>query len=143
MVFNALQNTQFFTSNAQMALTPEQRHALRREGLETVQDLIDFKQDELKVAFRNTRTGIPGTPAILAVAAVPAVVQNGNVIQAAVPAIAGVPGIPAIHPVPIPARSTMRLLIASVAFHYYRDTGRSMTPANMHFNNVLRDFYVE
>ena len=126
-----------------MALTPEQRHALRREGLETVQDLIDFKQDELKVAFRNARTGIPGTPAILAVAAVPAVVQNGNVIQAAVPAIAGVPGIPAIHPVPIPARSTMRLLIASVAFHYYRDTGRSMTPANMHFNNVLRDFYVE
>ena len=143
MVFNALQNTHFFTSNAQMALTVEQRQALRREGLETVQDLIDFKEDELKVAFRNARTGIPGTPAIPAIPAVPAVVQDGNVVQAAVPAIAGVPGIPVINPVPIPARSTKRLLIASVAFHYYRDTGRAVTPINMHFNNVLREFYIE
>ena len=118
-----------------MALTDEQRQALRREGLETVQDLIDFKQDELKVAFR--------TPAIPAIPAVPAVVQDGNVVQAAVPAIAGVPGIPAINAVPIPARSTTRLLIASVAFHYYKDTGRAVTPINMHFNNVLRDFYIE
>ena len=120
MVFTANQNTQFFTSNAQMALTPDQRNALRRQALETVQDLVDFKQDELKVAFRNARTSLPGTPAIPAVPAVPAVMLDGNVIQAAVPAIADVPSIPAIHPVPILARSTMRLLIAAVAFHYYR-----------------------
>ena len=46
-------------------------------------------------------------------------------------------------PVPIPAKCTNRLLIASVAWNYYTDTGRQVTPANMHFNNVLRDFYVE
>ena len=46
-------------------------------------------------------------------------------------------------PVPIPARCTARKLIASVAWNYYRDTGRQPTPANMNFTNVLRDFDVE
>ena len=48
-----------------------------------------------------------------------------------------------IPPVSIPARPSSRLLIASVAWHYYTDTGRVVTPANMHFSNVLRDFHIE
>lgn len=143
MVFTANQNTLFFTSNAQIALTNEQRIALRREGLVSVQDLLDFQKEDLKVAFRNVRTGIPGSPATPAVAAIPAVVADGVVIQAEVPATPGTAAIPTVLPVPIPARSTSRLLIASVAYHYYRDTGRTITPVNMHFTNVLRDFNIE
>ena len=118
MIFNALQNTHYCTSITQKALITEQLQALRREGLETVQDLVAFKQDELKVAFRNARTRIPDTPAIPVVPAIPAVMQDGEGIQASVPAIAGAPGIAAINPVSIPARSTTRLFIASVVFHY-------------------------
>ena len=114
MVFTANQNTLFFTSNAQIALTNEQRIALRREGLVSVQDLLDFQKEDLKVAFRNVRTGIPGSPATPAVAAIPAVVADGVVIQAEVPATPGTAAIPTVLPVPIPARSTSRLLIASV-----------------------------
>ena len=114
MPFTALQLTHFFTSNQQMALTNVQREALSREGLTSVTDFVDFKEEELKVAFKNARAGIPGVP--------------------------GVPGIPSV---PIPARSITRLMIASVAYHYYVDTGRDVTNTNMHFTNVLRDFHVE
>ena len=137
MPFNALQLTHFFTSNTQMALTNAQREALSREGLSTVTDFVDFKEDELKVAFKNARAGIPGTPMV---PAIPAIMQDNNIAQAAVPAVPGVPGIPSL---PIPARSITRLLIASVAYHYYVDTGRAVTKTNMHFTNVSRDFHVE
>ena len=110
---------------------------LYQEGLASVADFIDFKEDELKAAFKNARTGIPGTPMI---PAIPAVMQGNNVAQAAVPAIAGIPRIPSV---PIPARSITHLLIASVAYHYYVDTGRAVTNTNMQFTNVLRDFHVE
>ena len=45
--------------------------------------------------------------------------------------------------VPIPAKSTMRLLVASTAYHYYTDTARDVTTVNMHYNNVLRAFKLE
>ena len=137
MPFTAAQLNHFFTSNLQMALTNEQREALGREGLSTVNDFDDFEEDQLRVAFKNARAGIPGTPTVQAI---PEVIQNGQVVQAAVPAIAGTPG---GQSVPIPAKCITRLLIASVAYHYYRDTGRAITPVNMHFSNVLRDFHVE
>ena len=137
MPFTAAQLTLFFTSGVQMALSAEQRQALQREGLEHVNDFEDFEEDQLKVAFKNARAGIPGTPTVQAI---PAVIQDGNVIQQAVPAIPGVQG---VQSVPIPAKSITRLLIASVAYHYYNDTGREVTSVNMHFTNVLRDFHVE
>ena len=46
-------------------------------------------------------------------------------------------------PVPIPARSTTRILIASVAWNYYHNTGREVTAANMNFTNVLYEFNIE
>ena len=137
MPFTAAQLTHFFTSNLQMALTNEQREALEREGLSTVNDFDDFEEDQLRVAFKNARAGIPGTPTIQAI---PEVIQNGQVVQAAVPAITGTSG---VQSVPIPAKCITRLLIASVAYHYYKDTGREITPTNMHFTNVLREFHIE
>ena len=87
-----------------MALSAEQRQALQREGLEHVNDFEDFEEDQLKVAFKNARAGIPGTPTVQAI---PAVIQDGNVIQQAVPAIPGVQG---VQSVPIPTKSIFRLL---------------------------------
>ena len=45
--------------------------------------------------------------------------------------------------VPIPAKSVTHLLLASTAFNYYTDTGRDITPQNMHYNNVIRGFKLE
>ena len=46
-------------------------------------------------------------------------------------------------PVPLSAKSSTRLLVASIAWHYYTDTGRGVTPTNMHFQNILRAFNIE
>ena len=138
MPFNNLQHTQFFTANVQMGLTTTQRVALAREGFINVSDFTDFKANALKVAFKNVRSGVPGIPMVPAVAAVTD--DNGDVVQAAIPAVPAVPG---IQSVPIPARSTTRLLVASVAYHYYVDTGREVTHAKMHYTNVLHEFNVE
>ena len=64
----------------------------------------------------------------------------GNVIAAAVPAIAPIQGIQASPP---PAKCASRILISSIAWNYYNDTGREATQNNMHFSNILRDFNVE
>ena len=121
-----------------MGLTTAQRLALAREGFINVSDFADFKANALKVACKNVRSGVPGIPMVPAVAAVTD--DNGDVVQAAIPAVPAVPG---IQSVPIPARSTTRLLVASVAYHYYVDTGREVTHAKMHYTNVLREFNVE
>ena len=71
-----------------MGLTIVHRIALRIEGLKSVEDFRDFKENEIKMAIKNVRRGIstvPGTPAIpeqrnvqgtithAAIAAVPAI----------------------------------------------------------------------
>ena len=135
MPFTAPQLTQFFTSGAQMALTASQRASLAAQGLTSVDDFADFGKDELDQAIRNMRTHIPG---VSAVAAVPAV--RGNNGSAAVAAI---PAVPAILPIVMPAKSTHRLLVAAIAYHYYTETSRAVTHTNMHYSNVLKSFYIE
>ncbi len=46
-------------------------------------------------------------------------------------------------PVSIPAKCTSRLLVASLAHNYYRETERAITAVNMHYNNVLKSFNLE
>ncbi len=46
-------------------------------------------------------------------------------------------------PIPIPAKSSSRLLIASKAYEYYTTIDRAPTPSNMHYSNVLKKFYIE
>ena len=132
VVFNLIQNTAFFTNGPQMNLTPEVRARLAQEGLATVNDLSDFKEEQLEQAYKNMRTSIPGSPAI------PAQLDGqGNILVAAVPAI------PPILPVLVSARAKRRLLIASAAFHYYESIRRDVTPQNMNYTLVLKDFYTE
>ena len=132
MVLTPLQLTSFFTVGTQMGLTAVQRNALAAQGLATTDDFADFGKDELKEALKNMRTSIPGIPAVVAVAAARGIAE-----------VAAVDAVPAIPPIVLPAKSTHRLEVASLAWHYYTDTSRTVTSTNMHYNNVLKDFYVE
>ena len=121
-----------------MGLIVIQREALASEGLSDITDFADFKENEIKMALKNVRQGIP------TVQGIPAIPERrssrGTIVQAAVPAVQPIQGVP---PVLIPARSASRLYVASTAYHYYVDTSREVTPQNMHYGNILRDFYVE
>ena len=131
MPFNG--NTAFFTNGTQMGLTVDQRTALAEQGLTIVDDFADFGKDELKEALRNMRTSIPGIPGTAAVIEP----VTGTEITPAVAAV------PPVLPVILPARCTQRLTVAAVAWHYYTDTDREVTAANMHYNNILKDFHLE
>ena len=138
MTLTALQRTNFFTAGVQMGLSGAQRTALANEGLVTEADFIDFKEDEIKTAFKNMRSSIPGVPGV---PGIPEQVNaEGNVILPAVPAIAPIPGYQAI---PIPARCASRILVASIAWNYYHETGRASSQNNMHFQSTLRNFKTE
>ena len=111
MTLTNAQRTNFFTVGVQMGLAGEQRIALSNEGLVNETDFIDFQDEELKIAFRNVRSGVPG---ISGVTAITEQVDNatGDVLVAAVPFVAA---ISAIRATPIPAKCASRLLTASIA----------------------------
>lgn len=132
MAFNAAQQEAFWINGPQMALPALVRIRLQEEGLVVVDDFEDFKEDQLNKAFKNLRSPIPGVPAVVD-PAIP-VGDPGHII---------VPAVPPVPPAIVSARSAQRLLVASVAYHYYRDTARTPTPANMNYTLVLREFYVE
>jgi hypothetical protein len=132
VVFTANQLTSFFTNGPQMSLEPAVRVRLGQEGLSTIEDFADFKESQLLDAFKNMRTSIPG------VAAIPAVRDANNVIIAA-----AIPAVPPIPPTLVSAKCSLRLKIASIAFHYYTSILRDITPVNMNYTQVLKDFYVE
>ena len=124
----------FFTNRPQMALTAPVRARLALEGLATIADFSDFKEDQLTDAFKNMRTSIPGVPGIPEQRD-PA---DNNIIL--VPAI---PAIPPIAPTLVSAKCGLRLKIASIAFHYYESIGRDIKATNMNYSNVLKDFFTE
>ena len=124
--FTPVQTTAFFENGPQMGLTNAERLRLQAEGLTTINDFQDFKEDQLEQAIKNLRTAIPGIPEVTDAA--------GNVVTAAVPPIL---------PCLISARCALRLKVASIAFHYYSDIDRVPTPQNMNYTGVLRGFYTE
>ena len=132
VVFNLIQNTSFFTNGPQLGLSENVRARLAQEGLATANDLADFKEEQLEQAYKNMRTAIPGVPGIAA-----QLDANGNVVVPAVPAIQPIP------PVLVSARCRLRLMVASIAYHYYDSIIRDQTPQNMNYSLVLKGFYSE
>ena len=124
--FTNAQLNAFFTNRPQMALPAAVRARLAQEGLATVDDFADFREAQLKQAYKNLRTAIPGVPAVTN--------PDGTIATAA---------IPAVQPCLVSARCALRLKVASIAFHYYQDVGRTPTPVNMNYTNVLKGFYVQ
>lgn len=132
MAFTQNQLDSFFSNNPQMALPANVRARLSGEGLTTIADFDDFKEDQFDAAIRNMHTAIPGTPGIPEVRD-----ANETVTRNAVPAI------PPILPCLVSAKCRLRLNTASVAYHYYVSIQRAFTPANMNYTLVLRNFKVE
>ena len=124
--FNNNQHDSFFLNGPQMALSAIERYRLSGQGLTEVEDFADFQKDQLDQAFKNLRVGIPGIPAVTG--------PDGTVL---------VPEVQAIQPCIISAKCSLRLRVASEAYHYYRSILRSRTPSNMNYTQVLRAFYVE
>ena len=56
MAFTAAQLTSFFETNPQMGLTRIARRRLAAEGLVNVDDLGDFKPDQIDEGIKNLRT---------------------------------------------------------------------------------------
>ena len=82
--------------------------------------------------------GITGTPRVESVATV--LNDDGNItLDPAIPDILAIIGVCSVA---IPAKSTLHLLLAFVAYYYYQDTVCAIALGNVHFNNVLRDFNV-
>jgi hypothetical protein len=132
VTFTNNETDSFFTNGPQMSLSNAVRARLATEGLTTVGDFSDFKEDQLDNAFRNMRTSIPGVPAI------PEIRDANNTIQQAL-----VPAIPAIPPTLVSAKCALRLKVASIAFHYYESIGRDINAPNMNYSAVLRNFHIE
>ena len=124
--------TPFWTDRDQMALSGAVRTRLEGEGLQIIADFADFKDDQLKQAFKNMRTSIPPTQGVAEV-----LDANGTVVF---PAIQPVPPMPGLN---VSAKCMLRLKVASLAYHYYVSIQRPFTVANMHYMNVLKGFYVE
>ena len=59
-LFTASQLTSFFTSPTQMGLSSAQKTRLAKEGLTTIEDFTDFKEDQLEQAVKNMRIAVPG-----------------------------------------------------------------------------------
>ena len=132
MLLTTTQVTSFFTHNTQMALMIVQRAALDAQGLATPSDFSDFGKEELESALKNMCTAIPG------VTEIPAIFDTNGIETTP-----EIPGIHAISPVIMLAKSTHCLEVALIAWYYYTDTGRNITNTNMHYNNVLKNFYIE
>ena len=133
MVFNALQNTAFFTNGPQMNLPAAICLRLQQEGLTVVEDFADFKEEQFEEAYKNMRTSIPGIPVVQ-----PVLDANRNV------QVAGIPAVPPIMPaLVVSARYRLCLGVPSTAIHYYTSIGHGPTSMNMNYTMVLKWFYTK
>ena len=86
MVFTETNNNNFFTNGPQMGLTAEHPRRLENEGLGSVDDFIDFKEDQIEKDIKNLKTAIPTVPAI------PQKLDDYDYVVVA--SVQGIPGIP-------------------------------------------------
>ena len=119
MVFTAAQTTNFFTDLDQMALDAATRGQLIIEGIATVADLSEYEEEEFKQVVKNLRNP-------------PDITDQENPGQLVrVPAFV------------LNAKSLKRLKVAADTARYYEAVGRDLTPANMHYTNVLSKFELQ
>ena len=134
IIFTNAESDTFFTNRPQMALSAQVRARLAMEGLATIADFSDFKEDQLTDAFKNMRTSIPGVPGIS---------EQRDPNDNTVILVQAIAAVPPIAPTLVSAKCGLRLKIASIAFHFYESIGRDIKATNMNYSNVLKDFYTE
>ena len=120
MVFTAAQRTAFFENNDQMGIPHATVMKLQEEGISRPDDLVDFDKDTIKQIADNLQCPAgripdptPGAPAGATILTPPFVFG---------------------------AKSVMRLTAVTKLVRYYTMVSRPLTPANMAWNTVMRNF---
>ena len=120
MVFTAAQRTAFFENNDQMGIPHATVVKLQEEGITHPDNLVDFDKDMIKQIADNLRRPagrIPDpTPGAHAGAMIPT------------------------PPFVFGAKSIMRLTVVTKLVRYYAMVGHPLTPVNMAWNMVMRNF---
>lgn len=123
MAFTNQQRLTFFTDNAQLAISINTIPALIQEGITHPEDLEEFEDDDFKLIIENLRKP-------------PGLMPDPNHNDANVPA----PLIPRPAYV-FGAKNAKRIKIAANAVRYYSEIDRVLSPENMHYTNVLKEFH--
>ena len=120
MVVTANQTTPFFTEPGQMALPVNTRLAIAQEGLEDLDDLVEFDGESLNQITKNLRS--PG-------GRVPDPDPNADV-GSMIPTPSVVFG----------AKSQLRIKAAFDIARYYETNGHALSVSNMRWNPVIKTF---
>lgn len=110
MVFTAAQLTTFFEDSNGLNLTPRTRTQLQNERITTIDDLGEFKNDDLDQVAKSLRS--PGAT----------VAVDGTITPTA--------------PFQLGAKSLMQMKSSAQAVRYYETISRELTPGNMSWNTV-------
>ena len=117
MVLTAAQVNAFFTDADQMGLAARTRNQLITEGIEFVEDLVDFSSDDWDQIVANCKR-----PPKIADA-------DGNLVEQE-----------AFH---LAAKSLHRLKVAAIAVEYYLATDRAITAAAIQWDTQLKNFEIQ
>jgi hypothetical protein len=124
MVITVAQNVAFFEDNDQMALARATFQRLIHEGIQTIDDLVDFDEESLKQVAENLRRPAGRIPD-------PTIgVAGGVAVGATIPC----------PPFAFGAKSHARLVVATELLKFYRAIGRDTTAAGMMWDRVMRNF---
>jgi hypothetical protein len=120
MVMTAAQTTAFFEDAAQMGIPNVTVVQLQREGIVSIDDLVDFDKDTIEQIAANLRRPAGRVPDPNPAAAAGATVPT--------------------PPFVFGAKSQQRLTIAGKLVRYYDTVGRPLTPGNLQWNPVMKNF---
>ena len=122
MVFTQAETNTFFTGATQLAIPVATLAGLVLEGINEVEDLEEFEDDDFDTIMTNLRkpTGTMPDPN-----------HQGRGAAPLVP----------ILPYVFGAKSLKRIKIASLAVRYYNATNREIDATNMHYTNYLKSFH--
>ncbi len=124
MVLTNAQIASFFEDADQMAIPRRTVAQLAVEGIATVEDLAEFRDDDFKQLLSNLRSP-PAVPGVLAAGA------------------AGPAPLVPVQPFTLGAKSVRRMKVAANAARYYAAIDRTLTAGMMHYGNCLIHFELQ
>jgi hypothetical protein len=119
----AAQTAAFFENEAQMGIPNETVVQLQQEGIEFVDDLMEYGKDTIEQIAANLRRPAGRIPD-----------PNPNALAGAT-----IPTTPFVFG----AKSQKRLITASKLLLYYNTVGRNTTVANLQWTPVMKNFEIQ
>ena len=120
MVFTTAQTTALFTDLSQMALPRATRATIGEEGLNDIDDLVEFDSDSMKQITDNIRRPGGRIPDPHPTAAIGATISTPTFVFG--------------------AKSQIRLAAAIEIAKYYETIGRDLTATKMRWNPTIKTF---